>query len=115
VLERLDRLTREEAQTTATQTLGLVYCLVKNIKIVMDGTHGLFVLHAVLINAYPFRGKRVDGWCLSNSRYVLLVGCGLVINSNVSTHPAARERHKQGETCVIVLVLLPKAKAKVTS
>ena len=37
VLQRLDRLTREEAQTTATQTLGLVYGLVKNIKVVMDG------------------------------------------------------------------------------
>ncbi|KAF8486772.1 hypothetical protein DFH94DRAFT_166 [Russula ochroleuca] len=37
VLERLDRLTREEAQTTAIQTLELVYGLVKNIKVVMDG------------------------------------------------------------------------------
>ena len=41
VLERLDRLTREEAQTTATQTLELVYGLVKNIKVVMDGARGL--------------------------------------------------------------------------
>ena len=41
VLQRLDRLTREEAQTTATQTLELVYSLVKNIKIVMDGARGL--------------------------------------------------------------------------
>jgi hypothetical protein len=37
VLERLDRLTREEAQTTATQTLELVYGLVKNIKLVLEG------------------------------------------------------------------------------
>ena len=37
VLQRLDRLTREEAQTTATQTLGLVHGLVKNIKVVMEG------------------------------------------------------------------------------
>jgi hypothetical protein len=41
VLERLDRLTRDEAQTTATQTLELVYGLVKNIKVVMDGARGL--------------------------------------------------------------------------
>jgi len=41
VLQRLDRLTREEAQTTATQTLGLVYGLVKNIKVIMDGARGL--------------------------------------------------------------------------
>ncbi len=41
VLRRLDRLTREEAQTTVTQTLELVYGLVKNIKIVMEGLRGL--------------------------------------------------------------------------
>ena len=41
VLQRLDRLTREEAQATATQTLELVYGLVKNIKVVMGGGHGL--------------------------------------------------------------------------
>ena len=41
VLERLDRLTREEAQTTATQTLELVYGLVKNTKVVMGGERGL--------------------------------------------------------------------------
>ena len=41
VLQRLDRLTREEAQTTATQTLELVYGLLKNIRVVMDGARGL--------------------------------------------------------------------------
>jgi hypothetical protein len=41
VLQRLDRLTQEEAKTTATQTLELVYGLVKNIKAVMDGECGL--------------------------------------------------------------------------
>ena len=41
VLQRLDRLTQEEAKTTATQTLELVYGLVKNIKAVMDGARGL--------------------------------------------------------------------------
>ena len=62
VLQRLDRLTREEAQTTATQTLELVYGLVKNIKLVLDGAHGfLIVLCAVLIVVFPFRGKRLDG------------------------------------------------------
>ena len=42
MLQRLDRLTREEAQTTATHTLELVYGFVKNIKVVMDGVLGLF-------------------------------------------------------------------------
>ena len=48
VLQRLDRLTQEEAQTTATQTLEVVYGLVKNIKVVMDGTRGSLFLYAVL-------------------------------------------------------------------
>jgi hypothetical protein len=42
VLQRLDRLTQEEALTTATQTLELVYGLMKNIKVVMEGARSLF-------------------------------------------------------------------------
>ncbi|KAH9056584.1 hypothetical protein EDB87DRAFT_1213135 [Lactarius vividus] len=37
VLQRLDRLNHEEARTTAAETLGVVYELVKNMKMVMDG------------------------------------------------------------------------------
>ena len=48
VLQRLDRLTQEEARTTATQTLEVVYDLVKNIKVVMDGARCLLFLYAVL-------------------------------------------------------------------
>jgi hypothetical protein len=44
ILQRLDRLTQEEARTTATQTLEVVYGLMKNIKVVMDGTRTLPVL-----------------------------------------------------------------------
>ena len=62
VLERLDRLTREEAQTTATQTLELVYGLVKNIKIVLDGARCfLLVLRAALIFVFSARRKRLYG------------------------------------------------------
>jgi hypothetical protein len=48
VLQRLDRLTQEEARTTATQTLEVVYGLVKNIKVVMDGALSLLFLYSVL-------------------------------------------------------------------
>jgi hypothetical protein len=48
VLQRLDRLTQEEARITATQMLEVVYGLVKNIKVVMDGACSLLSLHAVL-------------------------------------------------------------------
>ena len=37
VLQRLDRLNHEEARTTVAQTLEVVYGLVKNMKVVMDG------------------------------------------------------------------------------
>jgi len=37
VLRRLDRLTQDEARTTAAQTLEVVHGLVQNISVVMDG------------------------------------------------------------------------------
>jgi hypothetical protein len=37
VLQRLDRLTVDEARTTATQTLEFVHGLVQNMRVVMDG------------------------------------------------------------------------------
>jgi len=37
VLRRLDRLTQEEARATATQSLEVIYGLVKNLKVIMDG------------------------------------------------------------------------------
>ena len=41
VLQRLDRLTVDEARMTVTQTLEVVYGLVNNVKLVMDSTPGL--------------------------------------------------------------------------
>ena len=37
VLQRLDRLTQDEARTTAAQTLDVVYSLVQNMRVVIDG------------------------------------------------------------------------------
>ena len=37
VLQRLDRLTLDEARTTATQTLDVVHGLVQNLRVVMSG------------------------------------------------------------------------------
>jgi hypothetical protein len=37
VLERLDRLTHDEARTTASQTLEVIHGLVQNMRVVMDG------------------------------------------------------------------------------
>ena len=37
VLQRLDRLTQDEARTTVAQTLEVVYSLVKSMSVIMDG------------------------------------------------------------------------------
>ena len=37
VLQRLDRLTLDEARTTATQTLDVVHGLIQNMRVVMNG------------------------------------------------------------------------------
>jgi hypothetical protein len=37
ILQRLDRLTQDEARTTAAQTLDVVYGLVQNMRVVIDG------------------------------------------------------------------------------
>ena len=37
VLQRLDRLTQDEARITAAQTLGVVHGLVENVKAIMEG------------------------------------------------------------------------------
>jgi VIT1/CCC1 family predicted Fe2+/Mn2+ transporter len=41
VLQRLDRLTQEEARMTVAQTLGVVDGLVGNVKVVMEGAECL--------------------------------------------------------------------------
>ena len=38
VLMRLDRLTRDEARMAVAQTLGVVHCLVGNVKVVIEST-----------------------------------------------------------------------------
>jgi hypothetical protein len=43
VLQRLDRLTQDEARMTVSQTLGVVHGLVGNMKVVMEGAERLLV------------------------------------------------------------------------
>ena len=42
VLERLDRLTQDEARMTVAQTLGVVHGLMGNVKVVMEGAQLLY-------------------------------------------------------------------------
>ena len=43
VLLRLDRLTLEESRMTVAQTLDVVYSLINNMQVVMEGAHSQFV------------------------------------------------------------------------
>jgi hypothetical protein len=48
VLQRLDRLTLDEARSTAMQTLEIVHGLIQNMRVVMDGAatlSGLTLMH----------------------------------------------------------------------
>jgi hypothetical protein len=46
VLQRLDRFIENEARSTAAQTLQVVYGLVQNVKILMDGKQIRFSCHS---------------------------------------------------------------------
>jgi hypothetical protein len=60
-LKRLNGLTRDEAQLTAAQTLEVVYLLVQNMRVVMDGEYILtYSVHeASRTERLPFRGQGV--------------------------------------------------------
>ena len=62
VLQRLDRLTQDEARMTVAQTLGVVHGLVGNVKVVMEGAQRLhdFMTYTFL-NTCSVRWKGVNG------------------------------------------------------
>jgi hypothetical protein len=55
VLQRLDRLTQDEARVTIAQTLGVVHGLVENVKVVIEGARFFIIL------GYIFDGRLLDG------------------------------------------------------
>ena len=57
VLQRLDRLTLDEARTTATQTLEVVYGLVQNMRAVMDGEAYRNLTLICRLTSCPLDGK----------------------------------------------------------
>ena len=62
VLQRLDRLTQDEARMTAAQTLGVVHGLVGNMKVVMEGTERLVNCSDEFLMIVFCRWQGVDGW-----------------------------------------------------
>jgi hypothetical protein len=58
VLQRLDRLTPDEARTTADQTLEVVYGLIKNMKVVIDGKKTSYLTCFLpAVELFPLDGK----------------------------------------------------------
>jgi hypothetical protein len=70
VIQRLDRLTQDEARITAAQTLEVVYGLVQNMRVVMDGGQIYQACHAAL-SIHPFRRQGVGRLCLESPWYAL--------------------------------------------
>ena len=60
VLQRLDRLTQDEARTTAAQTLEVVYGLMQNMKVFMDGEQTHMTCHPRLLSLIPARREAID-------------------------------------------------------
>ena len=68
VLERLDRLTLDEGRITASEILNVVYDLVQNMRVVMDGEQSDSTCHPLALTNSPFR------WKVVHRRYLGLPG-----------------------------------------
>jgi hypothetical protein len=76
VLQRLDRLTQDEARMTVAQTFGVVHGLMGNLKAVMEGAQLSYDCSQIFVSALlPLDGKastdsiREDlGMCLTQGR-----------------------------------------------
>ena len=61
VLQRLDRLTQDEARMTVAQTLGVVHGLVGNMKVVMEGAECLHDFSQIFSKDCSVRWQGFDG------------------------------------------------------
>jgi hypothetical protein len=52
VLQRLDRLTQDEARISVAQTLGVVHSLVGNVRTVLAGTKSGMICSHIILNAF---------------------------------------------------------------
>jgi len=63
VLQRLDRLTLDQAQTTAAQSLEVIYGLVQNMRVVMDGEQTRLDSLLLTIQRLPLRWPSINRQC----------------------------------------------------
>ena len=60
VLQRLDRLTQDEARATAAQSLEVVYGLVQNMSVIIDGEKIYSACNPVSIEFHSLRRQSID-------------------------------------------------------
>ena len=70
-LKKLDRLTHDETRTTAAQTLEVVYSLVQNMRLVMDGEYTHWHVCYWLLITFPSRWKCISCQYREDAWYVL--------------------------------------------
>jgi hypothetical protein len=71
VLQRLDRLTQDEARITAAQILEVVYGLFQNMRVVMDGEQSTEVVAQLGAEVLSSRRQGIDRPCKGCPRYAL--------------------------------------------
>ncbi len=107
VLQRLDRLNHEEARTTAAQTLEVVYGLMKNMKLVIDGAWHVSSLRSPnrMLNLY-LRRSDIKRRCSTSPKcaHYAIEYLGLLTLST-SCYAADRKQHKQVSTFAASLYL----------
>jgi hypothetical protein len=74
VLQRLDRLSIEESREVAAQTLDVVYGLVKNIEVIMEGAYG--IINRLCCYVIGMKHGRVDGKASIGAIRQALGACG---------------------------------------
>ena len=107
VLQRLDRLTQEEARMTVAQTLGVVHGLVDNMKIVMQGAQCVCDLSRNMLNACSLRWQDVNRQCSTRSGYIsqnLCFPCSRAIV--VSIHQMVNEMNKMNRPLFLYFITL---------
>ena len=104
VLQRLDRLTQDEARMTVAQTLSVVHGLMGNVKVAMEGTQLIYDISQIFVKVcLPLDGKvSTDsirdnlGMCLTSCE-----GFGLVLTSGCSHNSPNVIQSKQSSTFVV--------------
>jgi hypothetical protein len=74
ILQRLVQPTLDEARVTTAETLDVVYGLIQNMRLVMDGEQTYLTrVTYCLLNNFPSRRRYICWWRRGSPRYVLLV------------------------------------------